>query len=198
MMNLNINIATEDALSEAVAERLINEYTNFKINLKLGLKGNSHLKKNLKSYYQIAKRQPFLLITDLDSMSCATLLVSDWKQRLKITEPTQMIFRVAVREVEAWLLADREGLGSLLGTSNLPRNPDALDDPKRELLRFAQKASKNIRDGLVIKKGEIASQGLEYNSILSNFVKNSWNPERAIVYSDSLNRCKTRLQGINI
>jgi hypothetical protein len=190
-----INIATEDPLSEAVAKRLVGQFTNFKIGLPpLGRKGNGHLRANLKSYFEIGKREPFLLITDLDQIKCPPNLISSWKRSVNIPAPDNFLFRVAVREVEAWILADHTAMERLFKTKNFPVKPDSLDDPKRELLSLAKKAPRNIREAMVVMDGAIASQGLEYNSTLVPFVENVWCPVRAATRSNSLNRACVRLQ----
>ena len=60
-----VHLATEDALSEAVGLKLIATFLPcFEVDLKLGKKGNGLLKARIPSYCEIAKRAPFLLITD--------------------------------------------------------------------------------------------------------------------------------------
>jgi hypothetical protein len=101
-----------------------------------------------------------LLITDLDKAKCASLLISNW-MRAK-SYPDNLVFRVAVREIEAWLLADHVGMGKLLvaGATNLPRDPDLLVDPKQVLLQLASKAPRVVQNDLLVEPGAIASQGL--------------------------------------
>jgi hypothetical protein len=110
--------------------------------------------------------------------------------------PDNLIFRVAVREIEAWLLADHAGMKKLLvaGATKLPRNPDALPDPKQVLLTLAQRAPRAVRNDLLVEAGAIASQGLGYNQCMGDFVFNTWNPRRAALYSASLSRTLNRLQ----
>ena len=183
-----VNLATEDALSEAVGLKLIYTFLpGFEIDLKLGRKGNGLLKRNISAYCEIAKRAPFLLITDLDAATCAPALVSRWLG--SITPPDSFLFRVAVREVESWLLADQVSMKRLLGNSvNVPRDPDSVRDPKECLLHLAQGAPRAVRRDLLIEKGSIASQGLGYNQRLCEYVKNFVEPIRAAERSDSLHR----------
>ena len=130
-----IGIATEDVLSEAVAIKIINSVTtDFTVVLTLGKKGNGYLKSKLYNFNQISRQHPFLVLTDLDDSPCPLHTISNW-----ITTPLnpQLIFRIAVREVESWLLADRDAIASFLGVSvaTCPNNPDTLHDPKQEILR---------------------------------------------------------------
>lgn len=82
-----INIATEDRLTEAVAERLVACYTGFAVDLKMGLQGNGHLRKNLKSYFEIADRTPLLLMTDLDDTPCVVKKLENWKKSVNRSPP---------------------------------------------------------------------------------------------------------------
>ena len=67
--------------------------------------------------------------------------------------PMNLVFRVAVREIEAWLLADHIGMKKLLvgGASNLPNDPDLLSDPKQVLLKLARKAPRAIKNDLIVE-----------------------------------------------
>jgi len=190
-----INIATEDRLSEAVAERLVACYTGFAVDLKMGLQGNGHLRKNLKSYFEIADRTPLLLMTDLDDTPCVVKKLENWKKSVNRSPPPNFLFCIAVREVEAWLLADHKGFAGLLELEarHLPDNPDALPDPKKALLKLAEKAPKAMRRDLIGVKNALASQGLGYNTRLGAFVKTGWNPDRAAKRSASLKRACERL-----
>jgi hypothetical protein len=191
----NVHIATEDALTEAVGLKLIaNFLPGFEVDLKLGKKGNGLLKSKIAAYCDIAKRTPFLLITDLDAAACAPSLMSSWLGHLK--PPKNFMFRVAVREVEAWLLADPVAIKPLLGKQHtkVPRNPDNIPNPKEFLLNLAREAPRDVRRDLLSERGAIASQGVGYNQRLCDYVNNSWSPSRAAQRSESLCRVIRRLE----
>jgi hypothetical protein len=189
-----VHLATEDALSEAVGLKLIATFLpRFEVNLTLGKKGNGQLKAKIRSYCDIARRIPFLLITDLDATACAPALISSWLGT--ITPPENFLFRVAVREVEGWLLADHISMRLLLGNRvNVPRDPDSIRDPKECLLHLARSAPRAVKSDLVAEPGAIASQGLGYNQRLCHYVNSSWCPTRAAERSDSLSRMIRRLE----
>jgi len=192
-----ITIATEDELSEAIARKLISFYTDFQVEQTLRKGGFGYLKANLKNFFELANHTPVFLITDLDQINCAPTLLQAWKATVNIAQPKNMLFRVAVRETEAWLLADSKNCGTLLNTSKIPSQVDNLLDPKRTLLELAKRASREIRQGLVAQDGALAIQGLEYNYLLSQFVKNQWNPEIARQQSASLDKTCSRLKEMN-
>src|SRR5215831_7456773 len=101
-----------------------------------GRKGKRFLLQSINGYNNAARYAPWIVLVDLDrDCDCAPPCAQKWLAR----PSTQMCFRVAVRAVEAWLLADRERLAQLLGVNAawLPTNPDYLDDPKRELIDLA-------------------------------------------------------------
>ncbi|MGO8846384.1 MAG: hypothetical protein ACLQFI_13790 [Methylocella sp.] len=188
-------LATEDSLSEAVGYRLLAEVgPDIEVGLTFRKNGFGYLKANIEKFCKVAQRSPLLLITDLDKAKCAASLISKWMGTR--AHPDNLVFRVAVREIEAWLLADHVGMKELLvgGASNLPNDPDSLSDPKQVLLKLARKAPRAIKNDLLVEAGAIASQGLGYNERMGEFVRNTWDPKRAVLYSDSLSRTLNRLQ----
>ena len=192
-----IHVATEDELSEAVGARLIKELgPNFGVSLQFRRGGFGYLRSKLASFCEIAKREAILLITDLDTGECASKLADDWFGTRQC--PELLLFRVAVREVESWLLADHEAMKELLkkGAGKLPRQPDALVDPKSTLLQLAKKAPRDVRKDLLAERGAFAAQGLGYNKRLCFVVRESWNPERAALRSESLQRARMRLRAL--
>lgn len=190
----DIVIATEDVLSESVAERLVAE-TKSKLAVcnRIRKNGAGYLRSRFRNFCEIARLTPVLLVADLDTNTCPSALIEDWSRRDR--NPGQLLFRVAVRQIESWILADREGIAKFLSVRvvHIPKTPDALTNAKQSLLRVAQKAPRKIREELVADRGAIASQGLGYNDLLSRFVRTSWNPKNAASRSDSLDRARMRL-----
>ena len=187
-------LATEDAVSEAVGIRLVEDTgSDLTVTQRLRRGGFGYLRSRMRSFCEIARRTPVLLLTDLDRGNCPATLIEDWSRRETI--PEQLLFRVAVRQVESWLLADRDGIARLFKVSirHLPLDPDALPDAKRSLLQLAQRAPRAVRENLVAESGAAAAQGLGYNAVLSNFVSTRWDPSRAGHLSNSLARARTRL-----
>ena len=111
-----------------------------------------------------------------------------------------MCFRIAVREVEAWLLADRERIASFLGVSpaRVPRDPDGLDDPKLEMVNLARHSSRRvIRKEMTPRPGSGISIGPAYSLRLIEFASKpdvGWRPEVAAGHSRSLRRCVAALR----
>lgn len=190
----SVALATEDELSEALGRRLIAEASPpLHPGLLLRRNGSGYLRTKMRSWCQMASDgQPLLLLTDLDQKHCAPVLIQSWLGKLR--RPERLIFRVAVREAEAWLLADHEAMRQLFGTSmRMPPNPDALPNPKEKLLELAQRATRAVRDDLLAERGAIARQGVGYNARLQMVVERHWSPERAATRSESLRRARTRI-----
>jgi hypothetical protein len=101
-----------------------------------------------------------------------------------------------VREVEAWLLADRSNFARYLHVSEkwIPVDPDGLQDPKAALVDAVRRSrSEKVRDRIVPKRRSTAKQGRDYNSCLAEFVRTDWNIEEAAAQSASLQRTVARL-----
>lgn len=190
-----ITIATEDELSEAVGRRLVADILPaFELLPPLRKGGNGYLKSKCPNFNQMAARHPVLLITDLDNSDCASALIESWFGILP--RHANLKFRVAVREIESWLLADHQGMQNLLvnGANNIAANPDNLPNPKEYLLQRAKRAPRDVRNDLIRIKGALAMQGLGYNSRLCAFVREVWEPARASQRSNSLARAIQRLK----
>lgn len=157
--------------------------------------GYGYLKKNVRAFSNLAKGCPVLLLTDLDRYSCPPELINDWTA---LPLHPNLLFRVAVREVESWLLGDGKGLSSFLQlrSSIVIADPENLADPKEELLRHALKSPvRRIRDALAFHddRGQVY-QGPDYNGTLAGFVMNHWHVSSASGRCHSLERFLAALQ----
>ncbi len=191
---IDINLAVEDVLSEETLRKLLAvSGRHFTILQCYRRGGYGYLKTQVAGFNQASRITPFLLLTDLDTEDCAPSLIADW---LPSTRHSNFLFRVAVREVESWLLADQKGLAGFLSVSQavMPRDPETLADPKRELVSLAKRSRRReIREAIVPRPKTTAKQGPDYNGCLSRFVSEHWNPHVAKTSSDSLRRILKRL-----
>lgn len=195
-----VYIATEDALSEAVAERLILEENNgLHVGVRVGRKGNTFLRMKLPQFKEIARSVPIFILTDLDLVECPACLIEEWIGRVKL--PSKMLFQVAVRETEAWLLADREGFADFSGVPlhRIPDQPETLVNPKETLLNIVRRYGKRaVKADLLPERGSSARIGLSYNQALCAFVKSTWSPDRAAKVAKSLHRTRYRLHELRL
>lgn len=193
----HIAIATEDELSEAIALRLIEELeVPCYVTQKLRKGGFGYLRSRMDSWRQMAEHQVMLVLTDLDRVVCPVALREDWAGLAPL--PPGLLLRVAVREVEAWVLADHQAVRELVGAKGtIPPCPDELPDPKQALLKLAKGAPKKLRDDLLrIDSSGALAQGLGYNARLVDWVRTVWSPARAAERSPSLARARKRLRGV--
>jgi len=190
-----IQIAAEDPLGRAVMQRIVSDAVPHAELHFTACRGNDYLKQKFSAFATIAQHQnPVVVITDLDQFPCATALMAHWKIRQPL--PAGLLFRVAVHEVESWLLADRAGFSKLFGIpqQKLPGTPDSVSDPKELVIQLARSSRlKSIRLGIAPAPGAAASKGFQYNEILTQFVLNAWDYQAACRNSDSLARAVHRI-----
>jgi hypothetical protein len=178
---ISINLVVEDQLSEFVLRRILDRTGRpYAVCQCFSGHGFGYLKKKVEGFNRASAGIPFLLLTDLDNAECPPTLINEW---LPVPRHPNLIFRVAVKEVEAWLLADRKGLAGFLGVSqsHIPNDPEALPDPKAVLIAAARRSrTREIREDLIPQQGTSGKQGPNYNGRLADFVENHWNVLAAV------------------
>ena len=171
MAVIPVNLAVEDELSGAVVLRLLaHANKEYVVGTTYGLRGYGYLRRTVHGWNRAAQGVPFVLVTDLDRYPCPSALIADW---LTGQPHPNLIFRVAVREIEAWLLADRQSLAKHLAVPEaiVPTTPEGESDPKRSLISVARRSrSRTIRARIVPKVGSTSQQGPDYNACLIEFV----------------------------
>jgi hypothetical protein len=192
-MSVTISAAVEGTIDEAVVRRLI-LHVSAQPGTVYGKKGKPHLQSRVHGYNHAAQHTPWLVLVDLDhDADCAPPLHANW---LPAPAP-RMCFRVAVREVEAWLLADFEAMADFLGVARnrVPRDPESLSAPKEALVNLARHSRrKAIREDLVPRAGSGRAVGPAYSSRLIEFASTHWRPAMAARRADSLRRAIACLQ----
>lgn len=193
-MSITVNLVFEDELSEYVLLKLIDCFDNkYQSGYSYNGHGFGYIKSKINGFNQACKSIPFLVLTDLDNNSCPLQLRNDW---FSSAPHPNMIFRIAIKEVESWLLADIEGFSKYTGVShaNFPQNPEFENDPKQVLINIAKRSRKRAVRGDIVPINENAKIGPNYNGRLMEFVFNHWNIERAMSRSESLRRAYRRLE----
>jgi hypothetical protein len=141
-----------------------------------------------------------LALTDLDTRACAGALIRQWfsiPAGQPIALPKEVVFSVAVREIESWIIADRTAWAKFIGiaAANFASTPDDLDDPKQHLLNVIRNKGRKKRHRDMLPTGT-ASIGPGYNDVLCEFVQQHWSPARASAHSPSLRRAITALHQV--
>ena len=199
-MNLNnVILAIEDRLSDAVATKILEKF-GIEIVKRIGFQGKSDLERKAPELNRAANGITVFMLTDLDSPGdCPPRLIRSW---IRGTLNPKFFFRVAVMEVESWVMADRIGVAAFLSipSHRIPSSTDDILNPKEFLISLARRSKrKTVREALVPAQGATLNVGNEYNTLLSEFVQNHWDLERAATASPSLKRTLDRLvQGKNM
>ena len=179
----HVQMAVEGDLDLAVAKKLL-AGSNVVGVLAAAPRGRGAIQVKIPGYNADAVRTPWFILCDLDRDTCAPGLVDAW-----LPQPNwHMCFRIAVRSIESWLLAD-ELLASFLNVSpaRLPRDPEQIKRPKIEMRNIARRSRlRKIREG--IGGAPNRELGSEYTTMLMEFVQDQWDPQRAAERSDSLRR----------
>ena len=193
----SIAAAVEGATDEAVVKRII-DHVGGQAETVYGKEGKDHLRKRIRGYNNAARHRPWIVLVDLDSdEDCAPPLRQAW---LPAPVP-RLCFRIAVRAVEAWLMADSETLADYLGVppSRVPGNPEGLDDPKEVMVNLARRSRRRcVREDMVPGERGGRRVGPAYPGRLIEYAATAWRPEVAARHADSLRRaidCLRRLVG---
>ena len=191
-----ITLAVEDELSEHVLRAiLVQTKREFLVATVYGKKGADYLRQKMPAFNMAAKGSGYLVLTDLDRQGCVPELIEKWFTCSLSEYPARrhanLVFRVAVREIESWVMADRERFADFLGISIslVPEQIDMVPDPKEFLLKLASKCrNRRLRDDIVPRLGDKRKIGPDYNGRLGDFVRSSWRANVAYAHSASLKR----------
>lgn len=182
-----VNVVIEGASDAAVIVRLLTDH-GFGIQAIHGYRGKSYIDAKLLAFNAAAKFGRWLVLRDLDRASCAAAL----RARLLPTPAGGMRFRVAVRCVESWLLADAKGIVEFLRVPAhaVPAEPEKMANPKRAFVELARRSTnRSIREDVVPEAGSSALVGPGYVARINEFAQGGWSWRRAATRSDSLRRC---------
>ena len=184
---MEVRCAVEGNLDEAVARRLITNCGGQAGKLR-GRRGRPYVLKHIDGYNTGARYgELWFVLVDLDRDGCAPALVAE-----ALPEPADgMCFRVAVREVEAWLLADRAGFARWAGVraSLIPADVEAIARPKERLVAIMRESRHRERQTAIVPRpGSGRTEGPDYSDVLSEFVVSAWDVDAAASAAPSLDR----------
>jgi len=188
-------LVVEDILSEMVLRKMLRSFQGkFSVHACLGKQGFGFIQKNLRAFNRAAAAAGFVVLTDLDDHLCPRLILKSW---LPEQAHPNFVFRVAIHEVEAWLLAHREGFARYLGVSShlIPLTSESVHDPKAMVIDLARRSTNaEIRDAIVPGTGRRRKVGPDYNGCLLRFVHEDWDIQQARNHSPSLHRALVALE----
>ena len=156
-----------------------------------GLSGFGQLRIRLPAFnHAAASGEPFFVLTDLDvHAQCPGEVLPLWLRNIRRSR--NLIFRVAVKEVEAWLIADKGNFADFLAvdSAHLPGRIESVTDPKLEIVRLARlSTSADVMNDLVPRPGSTAEVGRLFERSLLSFAREQWNIDEAARHSRSLRR----------
>ncbi|MFQ5744895.1 MAG: hypothetical protein ACE5HV_15095 [Acidobacteriota bacterium] len=190
-----ISSAVEGIVDEAVVRRLI-AHAGGQPGPVYGKNGKQALRQRINGYNNAPRHSPWVVLVDLDGdADCAPPFRADW-----LPQPApRLCFRIAVREIEAWLLADAETLAPFLGTARtrVPPRPEDVEHAKATMVNLARRSRRRaVREDMVPREGSGRSVGPAYASRLIEYIESRWRPEVAAECAESLRRaidCLKRL-----
>jgi hypothetical protein len=188
-----VNLLVEGYVDEAIARKLI-AHSGHTVGAVYGRKGWTYIQQRVQTFDRACKTQGLLTLVDFmdTKLECPPSVVREWLPH----RSDGHIFRVVVREIEAWILADRPGLAAFLNVpiSKLPLSPELEHDPKQVVINLARVSrTKSVRNALVPATGMSASEGPLYTAEMARFIAQSWDPAEARMNSSSLDQCLFRL-----
>jgi len=191
----SITGAVEGAVDQAVLQRIASHLGIFVDPIHV-THGKQNLLKRLRGFNYAANHFPWIVIIDLNGGDCAPEQLPRW-----LPDPSPLMnLRVAVRAIEAWLLADSQRIAGFLGVpiARIPGNPDTERDPKTTMVNVARHSRrKAIRQDMVPSERSGRKVGPAYEARLIEFAldpTNGWRPAYAATSSDSLRRCLHALE----
>src|SRR5579859_712648 len=186
-----LTAAVEGIVDEVVLRRVCG-HAGVRIGIVYRRSGKNYVLSRLPGYNHSARFRHWVVLLDLDNdAACAPEILPNW-----LPYPSHLMrLRIAVREVESWIIADAQRLANFLGVPahNIPSNPDGLADPKLAVVNISRASrSSAIREDMVPKPGSGQPVGPAYTSRMIEFLQDlnsGWRPDVASLNSESLRKC---------
>lgn len=198
---MTINFAGEGPTDAALLRRLIvhcggvpgTDYTTSRRG-----RGKQNIDARLVGFNRAAHhaRSKTIILRDLDmDAGCAPTLIS----RLIDNRDQRLCLRIAVRQAEAWLLADSSNIAKTLriNIKSLPMHPELLNSPKASMIALARKStSADVRRAILPQPRSGIPVGPGYAATLLEFIDRYWDIDSAIESgkAPSLDRAVMRLK----
>lgn len=182
-----VTLAVEGKADRLVASRLVG-HVGGTVGMVHGERGKGFLLNGLSGYRHAARHTPWFVLLDLDrDATCPVPLLQEW-----MPTPTRYLcFRIAVRQIESWLLADAEALAEYLDVERrrIPSAPDSLEHPKNVMVALARRSgNRRLREDMTTSSHRSSDTGEGYAGRIMEFAESAWRPKVAAGHSESLQR----------
>lgn len=153
--------------------------------------GKTNLDPRIHSYNAAAKHGAWFVLRDADhdGHDCPVALRNSLLPEDQKTG--SLCLRLAVRSLEAWLLADRDAVVDhfLVPRSRIPARPEEEHQPKQTFVNACRSSRRSdVRKGVVPPAGSPRDVGPEYVAFATEFFQQSWRPDEAATAAPSLKR----------
>ena len=192
-MTAPVSFAVEGIVDQAVVLKLF-EASGVVAGTPYVCDGIDNLRQRLAGFNAGARYSPWFVLCDLDRHECPPEL------RVSFFDTPQtrgLELSIAVRAIEAWLMADRRSFATFLGVEvkRIPREPEQLANPKDTVVELARGSSRRvIREGLVPYGSSGRRVGPGYTDEVIRYVHSRWSPKRACASAPSLERAFARCE----
>jgi hypothetical protein len=203
---MNAAIVGEDQVTREIIKKLISIYAPHLTQLnEIPARGSQALNAvNVERYNKLALSIPVILLTDLDDTKKQEILHD-------IEQNPLFIINVAVEEAEAWLMADKNNFISYFCVEDKIPNAQMCRmhgrnerietiyeyKPSLYMMREIISTSTKLEVQKQLTPKEGAKKGPEYNTAMTPFIQEVWNPENARLNSYSLDKMIYHLQSIH-
>ena len=198
MSPISVNIIAEGPIDEQVLRQLIRQVApHLEANVCYGKRGREWMDKNLIVYNRAAYSWPYVALADLEHNPCPPELLQKW---FPSGRHGNLQARIAVRMVEAWLLADREACAKFLKipVHHIPQFPEQEPHAKQTMVNLARRStSRTIREDMTPAQNSPGMVGKNYRGQIESFVLNYWQAERAQENAPSLRRAINALRNFH-
>ncbi len=155
MNQIPITLSVRDDLSEVVLRKTIESSQQaYFVGSIYGKTGFGYLKRRIGDFKKAARGTPWLVLADLDMPECLPALIAERFGSTK--RQHNLLFQVAVRGVEAWLLADRAAFARFTGLKAdlIQADVEGLPDPKAHLVDLVNGSRRrSLREAIVPPRG---------------------------------------------
>ncbi|RQT71924.1 hypothetical protein DF029_14060 [Burkholderia cepacia] len=194
-MTGTVFVVGEDALCCSIADALIvHSGIAVEVEQRIVAGGAGPFRQRIPAMNNVANNvMPVIMVADADQAPCVVTQRNSW---LPQNVSPRLSMRLAVREAEAWVLADHVGFAQFVTVSKdlFPAQPENELDPKQTLLAIVKRSRRReLREEMLPGKGATSPVGLGYNIHMTDFVKNYWDIGRATERAPSLARAVPRI-----